>query len=89
VRAALAGDATGRGAWLTGVAVGGHRAQRVDLVRLLKLARPEDAPAGFVWSAWTICEAWAERCGFFTAKAGRPDAYRAAVSILHHTGANG
>jgi hypothetical protein len=63
-----------------------YSAQRINIVRLLKLVPPEDAPKSFVWSAWTICEAWAERCGYFTAKAGRPDVYRAAVSILHHTG---
>ncbi len=62
-------------------------AQRINLVRLLKLVPPEDAPKGFAWSAWTMCEAWAERCGYYTAKAGRPDVYRAAVSLLHHTGA--
>ena len=38
--------------------------------------------AGCVWSAWDICEAWAEERGYVTAKGGRPDVYRAANHIL-------
>lgn len=34
------------------------------------------------WTAWTICEAWALKRGFRTAKAARLDVYRAANSIL-------
>lgn len=34
------------------------------------------------WTAWTICEAWALKRGFRTARAARLDVYRAANSIL-------
>lgn len=34
------------------------------------------------WSAYTICESWAVVRGFLTAKAGRPDVYRAANHLL-------
>lgn len=34
------------------------------------------------WSAYTICESWAVLRGFLTAKAGRPDVYRAANHLL-------
>lgn len=34
------------------------------------------------WSAMDICDAFASKRGFFTAKAARPDSYRAANSIL-------
>jgi hypothetical protein len=34
------------------------------------------------WSAYYICDAWAEKRGFMTAKAGRNDVYRAANHIL-------
>ncbi|KAI8068633.1 hypothetical protein BC940DRAFT_298669 [Gongronella butleri] len=37
------------------------------------------------WSAWMVCEAYAEQRGFFTAKAASPDAYRAANAILRLT----
>ena len=58
-------------------------AARVDLVSLLKLQPLEDS---LPWSAWTICEAWAEQRSFFTTRAGRPDLYRAANDILRHCG---
>lgn len=34
------------------------------------------------WTAWTLCEAWALKRGFRTAKAARLDVFRAANSIL-------
>lgn len=37
---------------------------------------------GSDWSAFSICESWAVMKGFLTAKAGRPDVYRAANHIL-------
>ncbi|XP_064458234.1 guanine nucleotide-binding protein-like 1 [Ornithodoros turicata] len=54
-------------------------AERVPVPQILKLEYPEDCEA---WSAHTICEAWAIQRGFLTAKAARPDVYRAANSIL-------
>jgi ribosome biogenesis GTPase A len=66
-------------------------ADRVPLVSILDLeleaARlavenedPFPGPAG--WTAWTICEAWAHKRGFRTAKAARLDVFRAANNIL-------
>ncbi|XP_070531725.1 guanine nucleotide-binding protein-like 1 isoform X2 [Ptychodera flava] len=65
----------------------GYLAQRIPLTSILKLKHPNDettekgacAPQ---WSAWDICEAWSEKRGFLTAKAGRNDVYRAANNIL-------
>lgn len=37
---------------------------------------------GRMWSAWDICEQWAEERGYYTAKGARPDLYRAANHIL-------
>ena len=34
------------------------------------------------WSAYDICESWAIKRGFYTAKAARPDVYRAANHLL-------
>jgi hypothetical protein len=70
------------------VVVVGFRAQRLDVIRMLNLQPPSSAQGQgrWQWSAWAICEAWAEQMSFFTAKSGRPDVYRAATSILHHTG---
>ncbi|NXJ58469.1 GNL1 protein, partial [Spizaetus tyrannus] len=57
----------------------GYLASRIPLPPLLQL-RPPSAAAG--WTAWDICEAWAEKRGYKTAKAARNDVYRAANSIL-------
>lgn len=57
-------------------------AERIDLVKLLSLQHPEEGSNE--WSAIDICEAWARKRGFFTAKAARPDTYRAANSILRY-----
>uniref|UniRef100_A0A8B9V594 Guanine nucleotide-binding protein-like 1 n=1 Tax=Anas zonorhyncha TaxID=75864 RepID=A0A8B9V594_9AVES len=57
----------------------GFLASRLPLPDLLQL-RPPSNPSG--WTAWDICEAWAEKRGYKTAKAARNDAYRAANSIL-------
>lgn len=54
-------------------------AERVNLQKLLAIQHPEGEEA---WSAMDICEAFATKRGFFTAKAARPDTYRAANSIL-------
>ncbi|XP_069738032.1 guanine nucleotide-binding protein-like 1 [Phaenicophaeus curvirostris] len=57
----------------------GYLAARLPLPSLLQL-RPPSAAAG--WTAWDVCEAWAEKRGYKTAKAARNDVYRAANSIL-------
>ncbi|XP_040434032.1 guanine nucleotide-binding protein-like 1 [Falco naumanni] len=57
----------------------GFLASRLPLPLLLQL-RPPSTAAG--WTAWDICEAWAEKRGYKTAKAARNDVYRAANSIL-------
>lgn len=66
-------------------------AERVDLVAGLGLAaevgKLEDLllERRYVvdgWSAWKICEAWAMKRGYRTAKAARLDVYRAANHIL-------
>ena len=55
-------------------------AERVDLPKLLSLKHPEENSKE--WSAMDICEAFAIKRGYMTAKAARPDTYRAANSIL-------
>ncbi|XP_054919615.1 guanine nucleotide-binding protein-like 1 isoform X2 [Dermacentor andersoni] len=58
-------------------------AERVDLPGILKLQPPDGAgDTHKPWSAFDLCEAWAVERGYLTAKAGRPDAYRAANSLL-------
>lgn len=60
-------------------------AERVDLIKQLKLVHPEsdeDNQQDLVWSPWTICEAYANQKGFLNAKSGRPDVHRAANLIL-------
>ncbi|XP_067830104.1 guanine nucleotide-binding protein-like 1 [Heptranchias perlo] len=69
----------------------GYLAMRIPIQKLLKLKHPneeeqqsgEQAEAKF--TAWDICEAWAEKRGYKTAKAARNDVYRAANSILRLT----
>ncbi|EEC02232.1 GTP-binding protein mmr1, putative [Ixodes scapularis] len=62
-------------------------AKRLPVPSILKLEPPESdsvGPAGdtYPWSAFELCEAWALQRGYLTAKAGRPDSYRAANSLL-------
>ncbi|KAJ8962963.1 hypothetical protein NQ314_005680 [Rhamnusium bicolor] len=54
-------------------------AERLDLVSLLRIDHPENDDT---WSAMDICDGWAKKRGYFTAKAARLDSYRAANSIL-------
>ncbi|XP_051899706.1 LOW QUALITY PROTEIN: guanine nucleotide-binding protein-like 1 [Pristis pectinata] len=69
----------------------GYLAARIPVQKLLKLRHPslgaegpeEQAQAKF--TAWDICEAWAEKRAYKTAKAARNDVYRAANSILRLT----
>ncbi|CAH1272689.1 GNL1 [Branchiostoma lanceolatum] len=66
----------------------GYLAARVPVVRLLNLRHPDNDPTQpqgarqEQWCAWDICDAWAEKRGFRTAKMARTDVYRAANSIL-------
>ncbi|XP_039287489.1 guanine nucleotide-binding protein-like 1 isoform X2 [Nilaparvata lugens] len=57
-------------------------AERLDLVKLLRIPHPEDDTT---WSAMDICDGWALRRGFRTARAARLDSYRAANSLLRMT----
>lgn len=54
-------------------------AEHVNLPQLLRLHLPEEYDE---WSAVAIADAWAYKRGFLTAKAARPDRYRAANHIL-------
>ncbi|CAO1394031.1 unnamed protein product [Diamesa serratosioi] len=55
-------------------------AERIDIPTLLSVTHPEGK--GEEWSAMDVCDAYALKRGFLTAKAARPDTYRAANSIL-------
>lgn len=55
-------------------------AERLDIPKLLAIKHPEGDDEE--WSAMDICDAFALKRGFLTAKAARPDTYRAANSIL-------
>lgn len=68
-----------------------YLAERVDLVKTLKLAPEVSKLEDFLleseyvkdgWTAWKICEAWAMKRGYRTAKAARLDVPRAANHIL-------
>lgn len=59
----------------------GYMAERLNLVRLLRLQHPE-GDTETTWSAYDVCEAWAEKRGFLTARTARPDIYRAANHLL-------
>lgn len=56
-------------------------ARRVDLLQVLKLTHPDKKP-NEPWSAFDICEAWAFKRGYITARSNRPDINRAANHIL-------
>ncbi|XP_030639955.1 guanine nucleotide-binding protein-like 1 [Chanos chanos] len=68
----------------------GYLCERTPFVSLLNLRHPSlsDQPPDVhntgaeAWTAWDVCEAWAERRGYKTAKAARNDVYRAANSLL-------
>lgn len=69
-----------------------YLADRVPIVKILNLEFEIDRLQVFVeepnyisstgWTAWKICEAWAMKRGFRTAKAARLDVFRAANNIL-------
>ncbi|KAK9702330.1 50S ribosome-binding GTPase [Popillia japonica] len=56
-----------------------YLAERLDLVKLLRIDHPEGDDE---WSAMDICDGWAKKRGYLTAKAARLDSYRAANSLL-------
>ncbi|KAL4131071.1 hypothetical protein QTP88_008422 [Uroleucon formosanum] len=58
-------------------------AERLNLIKLLNLQHPESGENE--WSAIDICDSWAIKRGFITARAGRPDTYRAANHLLRMT----
>lgn len=58
----------------------GYLSCRIPVPELLKLNRPDGQDRG--WTAWDLCEAWADKRGYKTAKASRSDSYRAANSLL-------
>uniref|UniRef100_A0A8C4RQU2 Guanine nucleotide-binding protein-like 1 n=1 Tax=Erpetoichthys calabaricus TaxID=27687 RepID=A0A8C4RQU2_ERPCA len=62
----------------------GYLAERIPIQKILKLKHPKEneGSADPHWCAWDICEAWAEKRGYKTAKAARNDVYRAANSLL-------
>lgn len=57
-----------------------YLAERIDLWHLLNLQPSSDATEPY--TALDLCEAWALKRGFLTAKAARPDVSRAANSLL-------
>ncbi|KAI8388626.1 uncharacterized protein BYT42DRAFT_560718 [Radiomyces spectabilis] len=60
-----------------------YLAERIPLEKILSLSPPDlEEAKDYQWSAWAICEAFAEQRGFHTARAARPDVYRAANVIL-------
>uniref|UniRef100_A0A8C4QGK9 Guanine nucleotide-binding protein-like 1 n=1 Tax=Eptatretus burgeri TaxID=7764 RepID=A0A8C4QGK9_EPTBU len=60
----------------------GYLAERVSVQTLLHLKHPDNEAADPSWTAWDICEAWAEKRGYKTARAARNDVHRAANSLL-------
>ncbi|XP_076663867.1 nucleostemin 4 [Andrena cerasifolii] len=54
-------------------------AERIDLLKLLKLQHPDNDDT---WSAIDVCDAWASKRNFITARTARLDSYRAANSLL-------
>ncbi|XP_048116223.1 LOW QUALITY PROTEIN: guanine nucleotide-binding protein-like 1 [Alosa alosa] len=69
----------------------GYLCERTPYLSVLKLKHPDlgdmlpearPVPGHEKWTAWNVCEAWAERRGYKTAKAARHDVYRSANSLL-------
>nr|XP_033329149.1 guanine nucleotide-binding protein-like 1 [Megalopta genalis] len=54
-------------------------AEKIDLPKLLKIQHPDGDDT---WSAMDICDGWAIKRNFMTARTARPDTYRAANSLL-------
>ncbi|XP_046336310.2 guanine nucleotide-binding protein-like 1 isoform X1 [Haliotis rufescens] len=65
-----------------------YLASRINLTLILKLTHPKaDRLNGkdLKWTAYDICNEWAVKCGYNTARGARPDIYRAANHILRMT----
>ncbi|TPX37411.1 hypothetical protein SmJEL517_g00467 [Synchytrium microbalum] len=62
-----------------------YLAERVSLEKILNLPPPPESDQDYKWSVWDICEQYAIKCGYLTARAARPDVNRAANLILRHT----
>uniref|UniRef100_A0A671SRG0 Guanine nucleotide-binding protein-like 1 n=1 Tax=Sinocyclocheilus anshuiensis TaxID=1608454 RepID=A0A671SRG0_9TELE len=66
----------------------GYLCERTNFLSVLRLTHPDHSPGTPQdpktqdWTAWDVCEAWAERRGYKTAKAARNDVYRAANGLL-------
>lgn len=64
----------------------GYLASRLPIVDMLKLKpsikNNDENKEEERWTPWSICEAWAMKKRYMTAKAARADVYRAANSIL-------
>ncbi|CAF1263187.1 unnamed protein product [Didymodactylos carnosus] len=58
----------------------GYLAQWLPILKILKIEQLQKENSKY--SPLDICEAWAIKRGFFTAKASRPDVYRSANHIL-------
>ncbi|KAG6465001.1 hypothetical protein O3G_MSEX014874 [Manduca sexta] len=56
-----------------------YLAERVNLPQMLRIDHPENDDT---WSPRDICDGWAKKRGYLTAKAARLDTYRAANSLL-------
>ncbi|XP_050293390.1 guanine nucleotide-binding protein-like 1 [Anthonomus grandis grandis] len=56
-----------------------YLAERLDMPMLLRIQHPDNDET---WSAMDICDGWAKKRGYLTAKAARLDSYRAANSLL-------
>lgn len=56
-----------------------YLAQRMDLIQLLHIRHPNDDE---YWCAMDICDGWAQKRGYMTARVGRHDSYRAANELL-------
>jgi hypothetical protein len=64
-----------------------YLAERIPIIDILQIKHPEveteeDKEKDLKWSPLYITEAWAMKRRYFTAKAARPDTYRAANEIL-------
>nr|XP_023012492.1 guanine nucleotide-binding protein-like 1 [Leptinotarsa decemlineata] len=56
-----------------------YLAERLDLVSMLRIEHPYQEDT---WSAMDICDGWAKKRGYLTAKTAHFDSYRAANSLL-------
>lgn len=58
-----------------------YLAERIDIPFMLNLQLPEETT---FWSAFTVCEAWAIKRNYTTARTNRPDTARASNQILRY-----